>query len=193
MIREIFRKAKQVSPTIIFFDEIDSLAPSRSASSSDSRVGERVVSQMLSELSGLEELHDVVVVAATNRPDMVDPALLRPGRFDKQMLVPEPDEKSRLKIFEIYTKEMPLDKKINLKKLAKKTEGYSAADIEAVCREAGLTALRKDIKAKKVTEKHFEQALDEIKPSLTKEMLKYYKEIDMRKRTNEKREISYVG
>ncbi len=192
MVREIFRKAKQVSPTIIFFDEIDAMAPSRGISSSDSRVGERVVSQMLSEMSGLEELHDVVVIAATNRPDIVDPALLRPGRFDKQMLIPEPDEKSRLKIFQVHTKGMSLEN-VDLKKMAKETEGYSGADIEAICREAGLNALRENINSKKISMKHFKEALKEVKPSLSKEMKKYYRDVDLKKRFSEGREISYVG
>lgn len=192
MVREVFRKAKQVSPTIIFFDEIDSMAPSRTASSSDSRVGERVVSQLLSEMSGLEELHDVMVLAATNRPDIVDPALLRPGRFDKQILIPEPDEKSRLKILEIYTKKMPLEK-VDLKKIAKETDGYSGADLEAVCREAALNSLREDIKSKKVTMKHFKSALKETAPSLTENVKKYYRTVDLKKKAGEVREISYVG
>jgi len=191
LVREIFKKAKQVSPSIIFFDEIDSLATARNISSSSNRVGERVVSQLLGEISGLEELNDVVVIAATNRPDMIDPALLRPGRFDRQILVPAPDEKSRIKIFEIHTKKMPLYK-VNLKKLAKMTEGYSGADIEAICREAALNAMREDIKAKKVTMKHFEKALKEITPSITKEMIKYYKEIDMKSKGIEDR-MRYVG
>ena len=191
LVREIFKKAKQVSPSIIFFDEIDSLATARNISSSSNRVGERVVSQLLGEISGLEELNDVVVIAATNRPDMIDPALLRPGRFDRQILVPAPDEKSRIKIFEIHTKKMPLYK-VNLKKLAKMTEGYSGADIEAICREAALNAMREDIKAKKVTMKHFEKALKEITPSITKEMIKYYKEIDMKSKGIEDK-MRYVG
>jgi len=191
LVREIFKKAKQVSPSIIFFDEIDSLATARNISSSSNHVGERVVSQLLGEISGLEELNDVVVIAATNRPDMIDPALLRPGRFDRQILVPAPDEKSRIKIFEIHTKKMPLYK-VNLKKLAKMTEGYSGADIEAICREAALNAMREDIKAKKVTMKHFEKALKEITPSITKEMIKYYKEIDMKSKGIEDR-MRYVG
>jgi len=190
-IREVFKKAKQVSPSIIFFDEIDSLATMRNSLSGDSRVGERVVSQLLAEMSGLEDLHDVVVIAATNRPDMVDTALLRPGRFDRQILVPPPDEKSRLKIFKIHTKNMPLYK-VDLKKLAKKTDGYSGADIEALCREAALNAMRENINAKKVTMKHFEKALEEIKPSITKEMIKYYQQIDMKKKGVE-REMKYVG
>lgn len=193
MVREIFRKAKQVSPTIIFFDEIDSMAPSRAFSSSDSRVGERVVSQLLSEMSGLEELNDVVVMAATNRPDIIDPALLRPGRFDKQILIPEPDEESRKKILEIYTKKMPLEK-VDLNRLVKETSGYSGADLEALCREAALSALRENLQSKKVTMKHFQAGLKEIKPSLTAEMMKYYRSVDMKKKIGEvKDKISYVG
>ncbi len=193
MVREIFRKARLVAPTVIFFDEIDALAPARSLASSDSRVGERVVSQLLSEMSGLEELHDVVVLAATNRPDMIDPALLRPGRFDRQILVPAPDEKSRLKIFQVHTKKIPLDKDVDLKKLAKKTEGYSGADIAAVCREAGMNALRENIKATKVSMKHFEKALKEIKPSLTKDVIEYYKKLDLKKKASKNEEERYIG
>jgi len=175
-VRDVFRRAKQVAPSIIFFDEIDALAPKRGLSA-DSHVTERVVSQILTELSGLEDLHDVVVIAATNRPDMVDPALLRPGRFDKQILVPTPDEKARLEIFKVHTKNMPLSEDVSLEELAKKTEGYSGADIEALCREAAMNALRKDINAKKVTIKEFEKAMKEIKPSVTKEMNEFYKKI----------------
>ena len=192
-IREVFKRAKQVSPSIIFFDEIDSLANVR-GSQSNNEVANRVVSQMLGEISGLEELHDVVVIAATNRPDIIDPALLRPGRFDRQILVPEPDDKSREKIFEIHTSKMPL-KGVNLKKLAKMTEGYSGADIEAVCREAALNAMRKNKNATHVTMSHFEKAIKEIGPSLSKELRNYYKEVDMkkRKRGESDKKIDYVG
>lgn len=195
-MREVFKKAKQASPSIIFFDEIDALAKMRgSGEGGSSEVGNRVVSQLLGEMSGLEELHDVVVIAATNRPDIIDPALLRPGRFDRQMLVPEPEEDARKKIFEIHTETMPLDKKVNLKKLAKKTDGYSGADIEAVCREAALNSMREDREAAKVKMKHFKEALDEIGPSLSDEMKNYYRNIDMRKRkkSKEESEVGYVG
>lgn len=195
-MREVFKKAKQASPSIIFFDEIDALAKMRgSRGGGGSEVGNRVVSQLLGEMSGLEELHDVVVIAATNRPDIIDPALLRPGRFDRQILVPEPDEEARERIFEIHTESMPLDKKVNLKKLAKKTEGYSGADIEAVCREAALNSMREDRKAKKVEMKHFKEALDQIGASLSDEVKKYYKDIDLRKRkkAEKEREVGYVG
>ncbi|QQG39826.1 MAG: CDC48 family AAA ATPase [Candidatus Aenigmatarchaeota archaeon] len=180
MVREVFKKARQVAPCVIFFDEIDSIAPVRGASS-DSHVGERIVSQMLTEMSGLEELNDVVVLAATNRPDIIDPALLRPGRFDTQVLIPSPDAESRLKVLEIHTKNMPLES-VTLKTLSDKLDGYSGADVEAVCREAALAALRENIGAKTVKTKHFNAALKNVKPSLTKEVVEYYSKLDMQKK-----------
>ncbi len=172
-VREIFKKARQTAPCIIFFDEIDSLAPRRSVSA-DTKVTERVVNQILTEIDGLEELHDVVVIAATNRPDLVDTALLRPGRFDRVILTPVPDQKTREKIFEIHTKNMPL-KGVNLKELARKTEGYVGADIEAVCREAAMHVLRKDINAKQITMADFNAVLKKVGPSVTKEIEDAYK------------------
>lgn len=177
-VREIFRKARQTAPTILFFDEIDSLAPRRGGMSDDARTGERVVNQILTEMDGLEALNDVIILAATNRPDIVDPALLRPGRFDRIIMASVPNEKAREKIFEVHTKNMPLEKDIKIKDLAKKTEGYVGADIEGVCREAAMLALREDINAKKIKMKHFEQALDEVKPSVDKEIEKTYKELE---------------
>jgi transitional endoplasmic reticulum ATPase len=197
-VRELFRRARQVAPSIIFFDEIDAMVPRRGLSYGE-QVTEKIVSQMLTELSGLEDLHDVVVLAATNRPDMLDPALLRPGRFDRRILVPSPDEKARLKILEIKTKGMPL-KGVNIKKLAKDTEGYSGADLDAVCREAAMFALREDKNAKEVKVKHFEKALKEVKPSLNDTVIEFYKMFDERtkkKLTKEEKpgkdELSYVG
>ncbi|MBD3355496.1 CDC48 family AAA ATPase, partial [Candidatus Woesearchaeota archaeon] len=169
-VREVFKKARQASPTIIFFDELDSLASKRGMSA-DSHVNERVVNQLLTELDGLEELHDVVVIAATNRPDMVDPGLLRPGRFDRIILTPTPDKESRKKILKIHTKGMPL-KNVSIEKLAEKTKDYVGADIEAVCREAAMAALREDTKAKEIKMKHFDNALNEVQPSVTKEIKK---------------------
>lgn len=174
-VREVFKKARQVAPTIIFFDEIDSLAPRRGASS-DSHVSERVVNQLLTEIDGLEEMHDVVIIAATNRPDIVDTALLRPGRFDRIILTPSPSEKGREEIFKVHTKGMPL-KGVDLKELAKNTGGYVGADIEAVCREAAIFALREDIKAKEIGKKHFEKALQKVRPSISKEVEKEYEEL----------------
>ena len=172
-IREIFRKARQVSPCIIFFDEIDSLVPKRSGGEG-SRVYEQVVNQLLTEIDGLEELNDVVVIGATNRPDLIDPALLRPGRFDRVIVVPQPDEESRLQIFKVHTKGMPLTKDIKLEELAKKTKGFSGADIQGLCREAAMAALRENIESKKVTNKHFLKAFKEVGPSLKDEDTKRY-------------------
>ncbi|HLC63582.1 MAG TPA: CDC48 family AAA ATPase [Candidatus Nanoarchaeia archaeon] len=175
-IKKTFERAKQVAPTVIFFDEIDALAPKRGLSS-DNHVTERVVNQLLTEIDGLEELHDVVIIGATNRPDILDPALLRPGRFDRIILTPVPDEKARLKIFEIHTKGMPLES-VNLKELVKKTENYVGADIEAVCREAAMHALRKDMGAKKITMEDFKEALKRIKSSITLADIKKYENIE---------------
>ena len=172
-VREIFKKARQVSPCIVFFDEIDAVVPKRSGSD-DSGVSQRVVNQMLTEIDGLEDLSDVVVIAATNRPELIDSALLRPGRFDRHILTTPPDTKTRLEIFGIHVKDMPLAKDIDLNELAKKTEFYSGADIEAVCREAAMLALRENIKAKQVTLKHFEKSLLEHKPSIAKEETERY-------------------
>ncbi|CAB3288864.1 Cell division protein FtsH [Methanocaldococcus lauensis] len=143
-IREIFRKARQSAPCIIFFDEIDAIAPKRGRDIS-SAVTDKVVNQLLTELDGMEEPKDVVVIAATNRPDIIDPALLRPGRLDRVILVPVPDEKARLDIFKIHTRGMNLAEDVNLEELAKKTEGYTGADIEAICREAAMLAVRESI------------------------------------------------
>jgi len=198
MVRELFRRAKQVAPTIIFFDEIDALVPRRGLGYGE-HVTEKIVSQMLTELSGLEELHDIVVLAATNRPDMLDPAVLRPGRFDRQILVPSPDEKARLKILEIKTKDMPL-KGVNIKTLVRKTENFSGADLEALCREAAMHALRENKKAKEVTMKHFDMVLKEMSPSLSKPVLDFYRQFDERSRKKiieeakaEEKGLTYVG
>ncbi len=175
-VREIFKKARQTAPTIIFFDEIDSLAPRRGSNSGGSHVTETVVNQILTEMDGLEEMQDVVVIAASNRPDIIDTSLLRPGRFDRIILVPVPDEKSRLEIFKVHTKGMPL-KGVSLEAFAKKSEGYVGADIEALCREAAILALRKDIKAKEISTKHFDEALNKVGASSTKDVEKAYEEL----------------
>ncbi len=168
-IREVFRKARQTAPTIIFFDEIDSIASSRGRGL-DSGVTERMVNQLLTELDGIEELEKVVVIAATNRLDMVDPALLRPGRFDRIIEIGMPDEKARLEIFKVHTRKMPLAKDVKLEELAKETEGFTGADIEAVCREAAMNALReakaKGKKVEKVSKKHFIEAIKKVKEAL---------------------------
>jgi len=174
-MRKIFQKARQNSPTILFFDEIDSIAPKRGAST-DAKVSERVVNQMLTEMDGLDSMHEVVVIAATNRPDIIDSALLRPGRFDRIILAPVPDKKAREAIFKIHTENMPL-KEVSLKTLAEKTEGYVGADIEAVCRESAIDALRKDIKSKTVNMTNFNNALKIVRASVAKEIEEKYENI----------------
>jgi len=176
-VRKIFEKARQASPSIIFFDEIDSLAPRRGLSH-DSQVTERVVNTLLSEMDGLEELNDVIVIAATNRPDMIDSALLRPGRFDRLLFVGIPSKEERFEILKIHSRNMPLAKDIDLSKLAEKLEGYTGADLEAVCREAGLLALRNDIKSKEVKLKFFNEALKKVRASVTIELMEKYKAIE---------------
>ncbi|MHC1566579.1 MAG: CDC48 family AAA ATPase [Candidatus Syntropharchaeia archaeon] len=188
-IREIFRKAKQAAPSIIFMDELDSIAPMRGVSA-DSHVTERVVSQILTELDGLEELKNVVVIAATNRPDMVDQALLRPGRFDRLIYIQPPTEKDRKKIFEVHLRGKPISTDVDLDELAKKTDGYVGADIEAICREAAMLALREFIKsgvAKEhikeaarnivIKKKHFDDAFRRVKPTTTPSTLKEFEGI----------------
>ena len=163
-VREVFRKAKQAAPTVIFFDEIDAIAGARSGNDTDSGVTKRVVNQLLTEMDGLEELQDVAIIAATNRPDILDAGLMRPGRFDRHIQVSEPDEEARIAIFKVHTKNMPLSKDVDLKKLAKQTEGYVGADIESVCREAAMLTLRNDIDAKEIPNKYFKEAIEKVKP-----------------------------
>ncbi|TET19158.1 AAA family ATPase [Candidatus Bathyarchaeota archaeon] len=174
-IREVFRKARMASPAVIFFDEFDSLVPRRGLGYADSGVTSRVISQLLTEMDGIVTLEDVVVIAATNRPDIVDPAILRPGRFDRLIYVPDPDEKARLEILQIYTKGMPLTKDVDLAQLTSMTKNYSGADIDAVCREAGLNALRTDINAKEVSFADFKEALGKIGPTITSNIEAWYK------------------
>ena len=172
-VRQIFKKAKQVAPAIVFLDEIDAIAPRRGTSSSDSGVTERLVNQLLTSIDGLESLEGVVIVGATNRPDIVDPALLRAGRFGRLVLIPVPDRDARLEIFKVHTRDMPL-KGVNLDDLADRTDEFSGADIESLCKEAGLIALRKNPKASKVTAKDFEEALAKAHPSVDKETMEFY-------------------
>jgi transitional endoplasmic reticulum ATPase len=164
-IREVFRKARSAAPAIIFFDEIDAIAPARGGED-NGHVMERVVNTLLAEMDGIQNLKGVVVIGATNRPDMLDAALVRPGRFDKAVLIPMPDEKSRLEILKVHTKAMPLAKDVALAEIVKKTPGYSGADIEGLIREAGMNALRDDINAKEVTKRDFDKALKAVRPSM---------------------------
>ena len=187
-IREIFRKARQAAPCIVFFDEIDAIAPMRGSGIGDSRVTERIISQLLTEIDGLEELRNVVVIAATNRPDLLDPALLRPGRFDRLIYVSPPDLRTRKEIFEVHTRGKPLADDVNLDKLAELTEGYTGADIEALCNTAAMIAIQELIskypnpeEAKKraselkITMKHFKEAMKKVGPSLVGELESYRK------------------
>jgi len=176
-IREVFKKAKQAAPTIIFFDEIDAVVPVRGAGGGDStRTTERVISQFLTEMDGIEELKGVVVLAATNRHDMIDPAVLRPGRFDIIMELPIPTKKVRVDIFKIHAKGKPLDKDVNPESLAGQTEGLTGADIEAIVRQASSLAIReflekakgkpdkKAIEGFSIKKKHFEETIKQVNP-----------------------------
>ena len=185
-VREVFRKARQAAPAVIFIDEIDAIAPMRGRDIG-SHVTERVVSQILTEMDGLEELHNVTVIAATNRPDILDPALLRPGRFDRIVYVPIPDRNARKEIFKIHLRGRPLAEDVDIDKLAEKTEGYTGADIEAVCNEATILALREFIqsgknpdepKDAKIEMKHFEEALKKVKPLSKEEREMYERMVD---------------
>ncbi len=167
-VREVFRKAKMAAPCIIFIDEIDSITSVRSAEGEGSMVTERVVDTLLTEMDGLQEMKNVLVLAATNRPDMIDPALLRPGRFDKIIEIPLPDEPTRFAIFKVHTKRMPLSKDVSLEELAKQTENYTGAEIENIIREAGMNAIRAQRTI--VTKADFVQAFNEIKPAIPKEV-----------------------
>ncbi|MHA1233845.1 MAG: CDC48 family AAA ATPase [Promethearchaeota archaeon] len=175
-IREVFRKARMAAPCIIFFDEFDSIAPSRGRHTTDSGVSEKVLSQFLTELDGLEVKKDIIVIAATNRPDILDPALIRPGRIDRILLVPAPDEDGREQILNIFTKDMPLAANIDLKELNKKLDGFTGADVETLCREAGMIALRENLRARKITGDHFKTALESLYPSITQEIIKWYED-----------------
>ena len=174
-IREIFKKARQSSPSIVFLDELDAVAPRRGASA-DSGATERVVNQLLTSLDGLERLDNVVVLGATNRPDMIDPALLRPGRFDRLVLVSAPDRSARLAILKVHTKNVPLEG-VDLEALAARLEGYVGADIESLVREAALAAMREDMETRNVLPKHFEVAAAAVRPSADEKTMKYYIDI----------------
>ena len=177
-VREVFRKAKQASPSIIFLDELDAIAPRRGVFSGGSHVTESVVNQILSLMDGLENLRDVVVLGASNRPDMIDPALLRPGRFDRLLLVRTPDVKSREKILQIHTGNMKLGPDVNLSQLASDLEGYVGADIAAICREAVMIALREDLKTELIEMKYFREAKQAVHPSSNARIMKEFEEVE---------------
>jgi transitional endoplasmic reticulum ATPase len=204
-VREVFEKARSNAPTVIFFDEIDSIAGERGQRQGDSGVGERVVSQLLTELDGLEELEDVVVIATTNRPDLIDSALLRPGRLDRHVHVPVPDEEGRKRIFEVHTRNKPLADAVDLEWLAAETEGYVGADIDAVCREASMAASREFINSVdrdemadtienvRISREHFEHALREVGPSVTPDTRERYEEIEQQFETAEPEPEDQLG
>jgi transitional endoplasmic reticulum ATPase len=176
-VSRLFARARQVAPTVIFIDEIDSLAPVRGGGLGEPAVTERVVNTILAEMDGLEELQGVVVIAATNRPNLVDPALLRPGRFDELIYVPVPDEAGRRHILGIHTKNMPLAEDVDLDSFAERTSRFTGADLEDLTRRAGLLALRESLEAKTVSRADFEQALRETRPSVTPDMEREYEDM----------------
>ncbi len=187
-VRETFRKARQAAPCVVFLDEMDAIAPKR-GTETGTKVTERVISQLLTELDGLENLQGVTVIAATNRPDIIDSALLRPGRFDRHIYIPVPDEEARKKIFEIHLKKKPVADDVDIEDMAKRTENYTGADIEAVCNEATMAAIREyiqaggsldenSLKAVKIYRKHFDAALEKVKPLSKREMEFYRRAVD---------------
>ncbi len=188
-IAEVFTRARQVSPSIIFLDELDALAPVRGAAIGEPHVTERIVSQLLSEMDGLEELIGVVVIGATNRPDIIDPALIRPGRFDELILVPVPDEKTRHNIFEVHMKKMVVADDVDIDVLVGLTDHFTGADIAAVCKKAGRFALREDLQAESIYHKHFLIAINETGPSVTEDTMKFYEAVKGSLRTKRSKEI----
>ena len=181
-LRKMFKRAKQVSPAIIFIDEIDSFAKKRGGYGSISDSNESLINALLTEMDGMEDLKDVIVIAATNRPDILDPALMRPGRFDRIVYVPVPEKEGRLQILKIHTQKMRqnkvLDKSVNLTKLAEETEGYTGADIESLVREAAMLALRENIDAKLIKKEHFDKAMEKVQPSVSKSDQQRYKQVE---------------
>ena len=192
-VSRLFQRARQVAPTVIFIDEIESLAPQRGGGLGEPAVTERVVNTLLSEMDGLEELEGVVVIGATNRPTLIDPALLRPGRFDELVYVPVPDRDGRLKILEIHTADMPLADDVDLEALADRTAGYTGADLEDLVRRAGMQALRENIHATEVSMRFFERALEEVRASVPPETEREYERLaeELKRRANEPRRIGF--
>jgi transitional endoplasmic reticulum ATPase len=192
-IARLFNRARQVAPTIIFIDELDSLVPARGGGLGEPQVTERVVNTILAEMDGLEELQNVVVIGATNRPNLVDPALLRPGRFDELVYVGTPDTAGRRRILAIHTKHMPLDRDVDLESLARRTDRFTGADLEDLVRRAGLTALRRGLDTGKVTMADFEAALSETRASVTPEMLEEYERIQETLKSDAVRPLGGIG
>jgi len=177
-IRQTFRKARQVAPTVVFFDELDSLAPGRGGQGSGSNVSERVVNQLLTEMDGLEDMEDVMVIGATNRPDMIDPALIRSGRFDRLVYIGEPDVDGREEILQIHTRDSPLSPDVSLRELAEITEGYVGSDLESIARESAIQALREDVDAEEIGMAHFRSALEGVRPTVTDDIREYFEQME---------------
>jgi transitional endoplasmic reticulum ATPase len=197
-VREIFKKARQVAPCIIFLDEIDAIASTRSSGSND-KVSERLVNQLLTSMDGIEDTEGVIVIAATNRPDILDQALLRSGRFDRMIFIGPPSQKERIAILKVHTKDMPLAKDVDIEELADVMEGYTGADIEGVCREAAIISLREDIKNDKVRKRHFDEAIKDVRPSVDENTINAYKRImddwkgGINKKEKKDKGINYYG
>jgi transitional endoplasmic reticulum ATPase len=192
-IARLFNRARQVAPTIIFIDELDSLVPARGGSFGEPQVTERVVNTILSEMDGLEELQNVVLIGATNRPTLIDPALLRPGRFDDLIYVGPPDVAGRRRILAIHTRNMPLAKDVDLETLAQRTDRFTGADLEDLVRRAGLTALRRGLESAEVTKADFEAAMTETRASVTPEMLEEYDRIRETLKSEATRPLGGIG
>ncbi|MBS1239777.1 MAG: family ATPase, partial [Proteobacteria bacterium] len=192
-IARLFARARQVAPTVIFIDELDSLVPARGGGMGEPQVTERVVNTILAEMDGLEELNNVVLIGATNRPNLIDPALLRPGRFDELIYVGTPDTAGRRRILAIHTKGMPLAKDVDLESLAQRTERFTGADLEDLVRRAGLTALRRALDSKEVTRADFEAALSETRASVTEEMLTDYARIQETLKSDAVKPVGGIG
>ena len=192
-IARLFNRARQVAPTIIFIDELDSLVPARGGGLGEPQVTERVVNTILAEMDGLEELQNVVVIGATNRPTLIDPALLRPGRFDELIYVGTPDTAGRRRILAIHTRNMPIADDVDLEKIAQRTDRFTGADLEDLVRRAGLTALRRGLDAAKVTMEDFETALNETRASVTPEMLEEYSRIQDTLKSDATRPLGGIG
>lgn len=179
-VRDLFVKARQLSPCIVFFDEIDAIGGERSAESGSS-VKERVLAQILTEIDGVNVLKNVIIVAATNRPDLIDKALMRPGRLDRIVYVKLPDEDTRSEIFKIKLAKIPIGADVDIQNLVSKTAGYSGAEIEAICKEAALKALEDSFEIEQISMNYFEKALDILKPRTSPELLQLYSEYENRK------------
>lgn len=175
-VRDLFHKARQVAPAIIFFDEIDAIGGERSASAAGSSVKERVLTQLLAEMDGVNALTNVTIVAATNRPDLIDKAIMRPGRLDRIVYVRLPDEKTRAEIFRIKLSKMPVAANVQIDILVERTAGYSGAEIQAICQEAAMYALEESLSAAVIQWTHFVKALDNVKPRTSAELLQLYED-----------------